>query len=304
MLTDKTELQSSWSMRDPPDNVIQREAWESADVLADDPAAVICYHRNEHSIVPFTLRHQGLEEIAERFADPLIRRSFGGRMESPQLRKTGRASLATDGITAVTIRITTHSAQTPTVDAWMDAVKQMAGALGAEDDTRRATARWWREFWDRSWIFVDGDSSETAGRCSPAPPSRVTQAYILQRWMLAGASRGSSPPKFNGSVFTVEPKFTEGQPFNADWRKWGGSFWWQNTRLLYHLMLAAGDLDLMQPLFDFYEAAVPGCEVRAQLYYHADGVYFPETMTTFATYANGDYGWNRADVDRSIVQSP
>ncbi|MEW6249090.1 MAG: hypothetical protein AB1716_00460, partial [Planctomycetota bacterium] len=36
----------------------------------------------------------------------------------------------------------------------------------------------------------------------------------------------------------------------------------------------------------------------------ADGVYFPETMTTFATYANGDYGWQRAGVDRSVVQCP
>jgi alpha-L-fucosidase len=302
VLTDKVE--SSWTMRDAPDDIVQREAWESADVVADDPAAVIWYHRNEHSIVPFTLKHQGLEAIADRFRDPLILRTFGGRMEGPQLRKTGPASLAADGVTAATIRITTHSAQTPTLAAWLDTVKQMAAASPADDVLRSATARWWANFWDRSWIFVTGDPVQAAGPHDPAPPSRVTQAYLLQRWMIACASRGDFPPKFNGSIFTVDPKFTEGQPFNADWRKWGGDYWWQNTRLPYYPMLAAGDFDLMQPLFSFYEGAVRGCQARAQLYCHVDGVYFPETMTTFATYANSDYGWNRAGVDRSVIQSP
>ena len=31
----------------------------------------------------------------------------------------------------------------------------------------------------------------------------------------------------------------------------------------------------------------------AKLYYNAEGVYFPETMTDFGTYANKDYGWSR-----------
>ncbi|HNQ22642.1 MAG TPA: DUF5703 domain-containing protein [Phycisphaerae bacterium] len=305
VLTDKGELQSSWTMRDAPDDIVQRETWESADVVADDPMAVVWYHRNEHSIVPFTLRHQGLEEIAERFPDPLLGRTFGGQMESPQLRRIGPATLAGDKVTAANIRITTHSAQTPTVAAWMDAVRQLAAAPGAGGDAATATARWWRDFWERSWIYIDGDPAQPAGTGDAAPPSRITQAYILQRWMIACASRGKFPPKFNGSIFTVEPKFTdESIPFNADWRRWGGSYWWQNTRLPYYPMLAAGDFDLMQPLFDFYEGAVPGCKARVQLYYHADGVYFPETMTTFATYANSDYGWNRAGVDRSVIQSP
>jgi len=304
VLTDKEELQSSWTMRDAPDEIVQREAWESADVLADDPSAVVWYHRNERSIVPFTLQHQGLEEIADRFDDPLTGRTFGGRMESPQLRKTGPAALAAEDVTAATIRIVTHSARTPTVEDWLKAVQQIATHATDEAGARAATGRWWREFWDRSWIFVAGDPVETAGARDPVPPSRITHAYILQRWMIAGASRGEFPPKFNGSIFTVEPKFAGGPAFNPDWRRWGGSYWWQNTRLPYYPMLAAGDFDLMQPLFSFYEAAVPGCKARAQVYYRADGLYFPETMTTFATYANSDYGWSRAGVDRAVIQSP
>ena len=30
-----------------------------------------------------------------------------------------------------------------------------------------------------------------------------------------------------------------------------------------------------------------------EIYHGAQGCYFPETMTVWGTYSNGDYGWNR-----------
>ena len=66
---------------------------------------------------------------------------------------------------------------------------------------------------------------------------------MLQRFMNACSGRGGSPIKFNGSIFTVEkkpgasPETAEGDP---DWRNWGGSYWFQNTRLSYWPMLAGG----------------------------------------------------------------
>ncbi len=292
VLTDRGELQSSWAMRDAPEDILQAQAWEAADVFDDDASAIVWHHRNEHSIVPFTLRRQGLTEIADRFPDPLMHRTFGGRIDSAQLRRAAPATLAAENVTRAEIRITTSSEQTETLAAWRSHLNDAAANAGPLKAAQDSTARWWRAFWDRSWIFIDGDSP---GPANDAPPAsfRVTRAYVLQRWMTACASRGAFPPKFNGSIFTVEPRFTEGQPFNADWRKWGGSYWWQNTRLPYYPMLAAGDFDLMQPLFTYYDSALPGCKARTKLYYGADGVYFPETMTTFATYANGDYGWKR-----------
>ena len=47
----------------------------------------------------------------------------------------------------------------------------------------------------------------------------------------------------------------------------------------------------MRPLFNFYRAAAPLCKARARIYHQIAGVYFPETMTMFGTYSNGDYGW-------------
>ena len=138
-------------------------------------------------------------------------------------------------------------------------------------------------------LFLDG---AVVAEQLPDGGSPITRGYTLQRYVQACGGRGAFPIKFNGGIFTVEPKGM-GQPFNADYRAWGEDFWWQNTRHMYHPMLAGGDADMMDPLFHLYEAVRPVCEARAQLYHHAQGCYFPETMTPWGTYSNGDYGWDR-----------
>ncbi len=133
--------------------------------------------------------------------------------------------------------------------------------------------------------------------------SPITRAYTLQRYVQACGGRGNFPIKFNGGIFTVEPK-AMGQPFNADYRAWGECYWWQNTRHMYHPMLAGGDTDMTDPLFNFYESVRPVCEARAALYHHCKGCYFPETITAWGTYSNGDYGWNRTGHQPEDVQCP
>jgi hypothetical protein len=130
----------------------------------------------------------------------------------------------------------------------------------------------------------------------------VGAAYALQRYMIACAGRGPIPIKFNGSIFTVEPK-AMGKLQNPDWRQWGDCHWWQNVRFSYHAMLEGGDFDLMDPVFNLYEGVRPLCEARAQLYHGAQGCYFPETMTIWGTYANSDYGWNRDGAPPKDVKS-
>jgi hypothetical protein len=95
-----------------------------------------------------------------------------------------------------------------------------------------------------------------------------------------------------------------GRPYNPDYRQWGDSHWFQNIRHMYHPMLASGDYEMMDPFFRMYEDAVPLAEERSQLYYGAQGTYFPETMTNWGTYANSDYGWNRAGQKPGDIDSP
>lgn len=285
------ELNSSHTMRDAPDDV---EVWESADVVvAESPAAILAYHRNAYSVAPLTLRHQGLESLAHLALDPLANRTFGVRMTGRGMTATGDSTLRTARpATEFSVTVATHAAQTASLDEWTDGIPSPAPANVAA----ARTAAWWNAFWNRSWIVVE-----------PAPPTpepSLTQAYVLQRWITACAGRGRYPIKFNGSLFTVEPRLAGGPDFNPDWRRWGDCYWWQNTRLPYFPMIARGDFDQLAALFRFYRQALPLCEARAQLYHGVAGAYFPETMTPFGAYANFDYGWRREGRPANEVLCP
>ncbi len=296
------ELESSWIMRDAPDAV---EVVESADRHVAQADAVVWYHRNEHSVRALTLEHQGMSACASLAPDPLLQRTFGGWMAGADFVKRSERVLETRTATrGFELAIATDSSQCADVSTWIESVRK-AWTRARLADARANTSRWWHAFWSRSWIFVEGDPWPASELSSdPHPPSRITQAYLLQRWVQACAGRGHFPIKFNGSIFTVEPKFAGGPDLNPDWRRWGDSYWWQNTRLAYHAMLACADYDMIAPLFDLYLDALPLCAARAKLYYGASGAYFPETMTILGTYSNGDYGWDRSGHAVSEVLCP
>ena len=147
-------------------------------------------------------------------------------------------------------------------------------------------------------LYVDG--KEVARRYGQTG-SPVTKSYALQRYVQACQGRGAYPIKFNGGFFTVEPA-AMGKPYNADWRQWGDSHWWQNVRHMYHPMLAAGDFEMTDSLFRLYESNRVLAESRTAKYHNAQGAYFPETMTVFGTYSGGDYGWDRTGHEPKDVQ--
>ena len=69
--------------------------------------------------------------------------------------------------------------------------------------------------------------------------------YIYQRYLdLASGRNPTAPVKFNGQAFTVDV----GQ--GPDYRGWGASYWWQNTRrkLLLFLIDARFLQGLILPL--------------------------------------------------------
>nr|MCU0780073.1 hypothetical protein [Akkermansiaceae bacterium] len=144
-----------------------------------------------------------------------------------------------------------------------------------------AHGRWWGDFWNRGWVFA-GSSEQPAG----ADADAVTRACVLQRWINACGGRGAYPIKFNGSIFVVD------SPFDADYRAWGGGYWFQNTRLIYWSMLATGDFDLMLPFFEMYRRALPARKLATKTYYGHEGAFFPETMSFWGNYLDqGDLGY-------------
>jgi len=140
----------------------------------------------------------------------------------------------------------------------------------------------------QSKLYINGKLAASSG--TEADASIVSRGYVLQRWINACGGRGAYPIKFNGSIFTVDAKIGN-EHYDGDYRRWGGMFWWQNTRLPYWSMLAAGDFDLMQPLFGMYKDVLGLCKDKTRIYYKHGGAFFPETMYFWGTNGNCDYGW-------------
>ena len=438
------ELNSSWLMDEAPPGMDVRE---SADVVVDDPSALVWYHHNSTSAVPLTLKLQGFESVAKELRDPLTGRTFGGRIEGTGFsRADAKTLVSAQPAERTDIRITAACDQQ--FESWSERLKQSAATNPDFDLAAARTHEWWKKRWLDSFVFVEpgkrpgvlgnhhplrtgvdsgggnrfegsvsrlvfvpralssqeiaqasknaswehsqnletkvganaaatpdihsaqaftvlawvtpakanstdriadkctagvndgmlldlqhgklraivGDTTVqtnaepvagqesvvaltcdanstvrvflngrevSASQSTKSEPLTVSSAWALQRYASAAATRGEFPVKFNGSIFTVAPASVDKRAFNDDFRNWGGDYWWQNTRLPYHGMVDRGDADLMQSLFAFYLRQLPTCEARSRIYYHAAGAYFPETMTTFGTYANRDYGWDR-----------
>jgi alpha-L-fucosidase 2 len=249
------------------------------DVVLDEPGRdrLVWYHANvETPSFAKALAMQGLENAG--VGDPLKDRVFGGLVEGEGFVKVGRMSLRSDGGAVRLLNVHVLTAEPSTPARWLEAVEAgQARAAAAATGAWKAHRARWREFWDRSWIYV----TTPPGAKVTTPLSEedegfiVSRGYILQRFISACAGRGAFPIKFNGSLFTVEEEGAEGF---ADYRRWGPGYWWQNTRLPYMSMPASGDFDLMRPFFGMYAGLLPLCEYRTRLYFGHGGAYFPECI--------------------------
>lgn len=266
---------------------------EEADTLAENGgAAIVLYHRNEQSIWADTLRHQGMEGWLAQGRDPLLHRTFGMRLSGPGFVSRPGGILENEQTQECLLNVHLHTAQTDTADAWVRAVEDLA-----MEDTRpydqalKEHTDWWNAFQDRSWIRLEGDDV-----------GHINAGYSLQRYMTACAGRGECPIKFNGSLFTVDAE-EKGQHFDADYRRWGGPYWFQNTRLVYWPMLAAGDTEMMLPLFNMYRDMLPFAEARTQAYFGHGGAFFPETLYFWGTYADDNYGYARTGLPVGVTEN-
>ncbi|MBI2195057.1 MAG: hypothetical protein HYU36_24000 [Planctomycetes bacterium] len=285
------ELFSAYGLDGGPDPVVVYPDT----VLGGQSRRIVWFHRNERSCWGPILAHQGLGGLLRQLSDPLQDRTFGGAIQGEGLVSQGPDRLASARpARRWQLSIHTLTAQTSTAEGWLRRLDHQIENVesGDPDVARRAHRQWWEGFWARSWIHIHG----------PEEAERVNRGYVLQRFLNACAGRGAYPIKFNGSLFTVDSKET-GEVLDADYRRWGGPYWFQNTRLPYWSMLASGDFDLLTPLFRMYLDALPLCEARTCLYFGHEGAFFPETMYFWGAYANSNYGWQRAGKPISQVDN-
>ena len=149
----------------------------------------------------------------------------------------------------------------------------------------------------RGVLYVN---AETVASFDPNVPDGVSageiinRGYALQRYVQACAGRGNLPMKFNGNLFTVEPR---NESFNPDYRRWGLGYWTQNTRLMYWPMLSAGDFDLMRPAFKMYAEQLPLAKERNRIFLgDGNSAFLCETCYSWGLPLMGTFGtfdWDR-----------
>lgn len=250
-------------------------------------------HLNTRSMYPSLFTNQHLDPLLGKFGDPLLHRAFGVLMKGPGLVSADDQTLkSTAGRLGFRLDLYAMTTQAETPDDWRGAMENMVERVDAVgvDAARRVHQQWWTEFWNRSWIRISGDEDAAA----------VTQGYAMQRWMTETEGRGASAMKFNGGIFTVGQEPPPGTPYDpekgqkdADYRAWGSNYWFQNQRLVYWPMIAAGDFDSLEPFYAMYLDALPLAKARTALIYRHAGAVFPETMFFWGLPNNNDFGWGR-----------
>ncbi len=256
-----------------PDTVMKAAAHE-----------VAWYHRNAVSPWLSNLKIQKLEALAKTEKDPIQDRTFGAVMKGDGMIATSDTQLKTaKPLSDFSLRVHALTQPNATAEEWRASLTKQVAATETVPSAERLAAhrQWWVAFWDRSWIFLSGDAKAEA----------VSRGYTLQRWVSACNGRGAYPIKFNGSIFVVDQAGKTGE--GADFRRWGGCYWYQNTRLSYWPMLLSGDVDMMLPFFSLYQKALPARRLATKTYYGHAGAFFPETMTIWGTYNDKNYGPNR-----------
>jgi len=253
---------------------------ESADRLASSSDNIIWYHRNNSSFFNTILKKQNVGELAEKYEDPYINRTFGAAIVGNDMKTTNDSTLSTiKPVKNNAIQVIALTAQTSSAEDWLllldETVRKTCSIKRSE--RWKQHIQWWNNFWNRSWVFLSGDDQA----------QMITEGYILQRYMVACQSRGKYPVKFNGGSLTFD---YNGQ--NGDYRNWGPGYWYQNTRFIYWPLTATGDFEMKKPWFDMYLNMLPLQSDITRKYYGHDGAFFPETLNFFGAFIQDDWGWN------------
>ena len=121
-------------------------------------------HRNTASWYPINLKVEHLESLLAKHPDPLLNRTFGAAAFGTGMKPVAPLTLESTAPTGQrTLSFVLLTSQTPTLEAWITQIKSLADRVSTLSlaETRAAHAAWWEEFWNRSWIFVEGDAGMT-----------------------------------------------------------------------------------------------------------------------------------------------
>jgi alpha-L-fucosidase 2 len=258
-----------------------------------------CY-RNQSSDWAGNFRSQNTPEMVARIKDPILHRTSGCVLRATGfIRQDPETLRLTDKSTQIDCTVRVISAQTENLNGWLD-----EAMIPVKPDWS-AHCAYWKSFWDRSYIhityggegmfnldqcrftqFAQGSKAYEGHKEIDAARNifQISQRYALERFCEAAASRGSVPPPYNGSIFTMDMPAgvlgfdkTKDHPVSPDGRDWDIlSFMWQNTRHPYWSMAARGDYDAMKPGMQFVRDGLDVCIDRCRKIFGHEGAFIME----------------------------
>lgn len=258
-----------------------------ADSIKAAKSSIDFWHTNRsYTVFDYTVSREGLDAIKDELYNPIGGKTFGGSITMPGFKFTGTSTgtyASTDykawhysatGIRQATVSIDLYTGET-------------AGTALSAKKSKAQSTKWWHQFWQRSFIIVEGEGAAMA------------RNYELFRYMLGCNAYGEYPTKFNGSLFTFDPVYADPKsPFTPDFRKWGGgTMTAQNQRLVYWPMLKSGDTDMMKAQFDTYLRMLPNATRRTKFYWNHDGASFSEQIENCGLPNPTEYGKHKPGDD-------
>jgi alpha-L-fucosidase 2 len=255
-------------------------------VLENLPDRIGWYHHNVKSVGPTQhAKTQGM--TGYKRPDPLLHRTFGAIIKADGASRLDDTHLQSPRSNTHRLSIFVLTKHPSSPQQWLTAMEQLITDVDKQSFDERSAVhkQWWIDFWNRSWIDVTAKDDKEAVDDALV----VSRGYALQRFISACAGRGRYPIKFNGSIFTVP---SPDKPGDADYRRWGPGYWWQNTRLPYLSICASGDFEMMEPLLRMYvDDILPLARYRTHHYFGHGGAYYPECIHFWGDVFNQTYGW-------------
>ena len=295
---------NSWKWAAPKNNVYKK------DIIDFNSNEVLFYHHNTaETIFDVTVAQQGMSAVKEQLYDPLKRLAFGGSFSGKNFIAAGTYNGEYGGtdykgwkLKSATaskqhsLNLYLHTAQVENIETWKQGLASIKRSASGNKAAFDKTQKWWKEFWDRSFIRIAGSNTNSK-------PWEAGRNFQLFRYMLACNAHGSWPTKFNGGIFTVDPVYTDTSfKLTPDYRNWGGGIHTaQNQRLVYFPMIKNGDWDLLQSQLDFYLRILKNAELRTKVYWDHAGACFTEQMENYGLPDYAEYGTKRpADFDKGV----
>ncbi|MDR1129519.1 MAG: DUF5703 domain-containing protein, partial [Prevotellaceae bacterium] len=256
--------------------------------------------RNQSSIWAENLQAQNTPELIARAKDPILHRTSGCLLRANGFAKESPYILKSKGATAsIDCSIKVVSSQPESLEEWLSEVSAPAAA------DWKSHCEYWKSFWNRSYIniascgegmfnmdqcrytqFAQGSKAYEGHKEIDAGKNarQLSERYAIERFCEAIAGRGSVPPPYNGSIFTMdtpagvagfyEPVDKAASPDERDWAHL--PFMWQNTRHPYLSMAARGDYDALRPGMQFVRDGLEICIDRCKKHFGHGGAFIME----------------------------